>query len=352
MTGQFRERYVSHRLEEFVAYYSNRMSYEEVAKLVARNQGESLLSDQGVWMIVTSKAQEVSEQIDKATTQTLVGHALDRLCINNAVDIYASNESEILLFDDGIQVKGQREKRRKKNQQTGIKALDAEAEAKSPRVNTDVIVLERASGTFEHIIAPLVADEGSSVTLAEVVKARVIEQYGSQKSQVNIVAITDGARSIRARLETIFPTGVVIILDWYHLCKKVRTLMSMIARNRQEKSAHFKFLFYNLWRGETDKVIDYLNSHIQSRNSKKLEELTGYIEKHKAEIINYERRKAAGKTIGSGRVEKAVDRVVGYRQKKKGMSWSNLGSHALAILKVIELNGDWHKMWFPNANPS
>ena len=40
LTGQFSERYVSQRLEEFVAYYSNRMSYEEVAKLVARNQGE------------------------------------------------------------------------------------------------------------------------------------------------------------------------------------------------------------------------------------------------------------------------------------------------------------------------
>ena len=161
------------------------------------------------------------------------------------------------------------------------------------------------------------------ITLVEVVKSRVLEQYGSQKSQLNIVAITDGARSIRTRLETIFPTGVVIILDWYHLCKKVRNLMSMIARNKQEKSEHFKFIFYNLWRGETDKVIDYLNNSIQAKNRTKLEELTGYIQRHKEEIINYERRKEAGKTIGSGRVEKAVDRVVGYRQKKKGMSWSS-----------------------------
>ena len=352
LTDQFSERYVSHRLEEFVAYYSNRMSYEEVAKLVARNQGECVLSDQGIWLIVTTKAQQMSEQIDKETTQTLVGHEFDSLRINTAVDIYDKHESEILLFDDGIQVKGQRANRRKKNQQHDIKALDAEEETKSPRVNTDVIVLERASGAFEHIIAPLGAEEGASIPLSDVVKARVIEQYGSQNSQLNIVAITDGARSIRTRLETIFPTGVVIILDWYHLCKKVRALMSMIARNRQEKSEHFKFIFYNLWRGETDKVIDYLNNHIQARNLKKLEELTGYIQKHKEEIINYERRKAAGKTIGSGRVEKAVDRVVGYRQKKKGMSWSNLGSHALAILKVIELNGDWHKMWFPIAAPS
>ena len=281
LTGQFSERYVSQRLEEFVAYYSNRMSYEEVAKLVTRNQGEWLLSDQGIWTIVTSKAQQVSEQIKTETHQSLVGQSFDSLRTNNAVDIYASHEPEILLFDDGIQVKGQREHRRKKNQQQDIKALEVGEETKSPRVNTDVIVLERASGIFEHIIAPLVSDEGSTVTLAEVVKSRVLEQYGSQKSQLNIVAITDGARSIRTRLETIFPTGVVIVLDWYHLCKKVRNLMSMIARNKQEKSEHFKFIFYNLWRGDNDKVIDYLNNHIQTRNMKKLEELTGYIQKHK-----------------------------------------------------------------------
>ena len=126
---------------------------------MARNQGECLLSDQGIWLIVTSKAQQVSEQIDKETAQALVGHEFDRIRINTAVDIYDANESEILLFDDGIQVKGQRENRRKKNQQHDIKALDTEEETKSPRVNTDVVVLERGSGTFEHIIAPLVAVE-------------------------------------------------------------------------------------------------------------------------------------------------------------------------------------------------
>ena len=49
---------------------------------------------------------------------------------------------------------------------------------------------------------------------------------------------------------------------------------------------------------------------------------------------------------GSGRVEKAVDLVIGNRQKRKGMSWSSLGSKALAILKVVELNGEWQQFWF------
>jgi len=63
------------------------------------------------------------------------------------------------------------------------------------------------------------------------------------------------------------------------------------------------------------------------------------LEKHQSEIINYSRRSQAGKTIGSGLFEKAVDLTVGSRQKNKGMSWRPLGSKALCLLKVVELSG-------------
>ena len=41
-TNQLQEGYVSSRLQEFCAYYSNRTSYEEVALLVERISGERL----------------------------------------------------------------------------------------------------------------------------------------------------------------------------------------------------------------------------------------------------------------------------------------------------------------------
>ena len=78
-TEQFRERYTSQRLEEFVTYYSNRLSYEEVAKLVARNQGEGILSDQCIWMIVQATAEQVSHQIHTQTNQTLSRTTFDRI---------------------------------------------------------------------------------------------------------------------------------------------------------------------------------------------------------------------------------------------------------------------------------
>ena len=83
------------------------------------------------------------------------------------------------------------------------------------------------------------------------------------------------------------------------------------------------------------------------RNNKVLLELIGYLEKHHSEIINYEGRRKVGKSIGSGRIEKGVDLVVGHRQKKKGVSWSINGSKALSLLKVAELNHCWTSLWFP-----
>ncbi len=93
--------------------------------------------------------------------------------------------------------------------------------------------------------------------------------------------------------------------------------------------------------GQAASVIDYFKHQVKIKNYETLKELIIYFSKHQSEIINYQRRQQAGKPIGSGRVEKAVDLVVGHRQKKKGMSWTAKGSQALAVLKVAELNGQW-----------
>jgi hypothetical protein len=77
---------------------------------------------------------------------------------------------------------------------------------------------------------------------------------------------------------------------------------------------------------------------VRPSKPKALLELVGYLQKHAEEIIDYQRRQQAGKWIGSGAGEKAVDQVVGMRQKDRGMSWTKAGSRALALLKVAELN--------------
>ncbi len=176
-------------------------------------------------------------------------------------------------------------------------------------------------------------------------------EYGDHEGPLDLVVISDGAGTIRSSLQAIFGTAPVVILDWYHLRKKCRELMSMIAFNKADKERHLPVILNALWTGNVAQAIDYLNTEVAVRNAGKHQELLGYLDKHRHEIIDYGRRQQAGKPIGSGRMEKGVDQVIGQRQKKKAMSWSAKGSKALAILKVVELNGRWQQLWFPDEQP-
>ena len=107
--------------------------------------------------------------------------------------------------------------------------------------------------------------------------------------------------------------------------------MSMIASNKDDKQQYIKDINAALWKGNTNEAIAFLED-IKPRNKEKKNELLGYLNKHQSEIIDYEKRQKAGKSIGSGRGEKANDTLIANRQKKKGMAWSEKGSKALAIL--------------------
>jgi len=342
LTEQFQDDYVSDVLREFSGYYSNRLSYGEVEGLIERVTGKRQLSDAKIQQIVVDKAIEVSKLQEKEMEKLEECKELKMPKVQGEVNIYDPDEKEILLFDDGIQVKKQKANREKK----GERKPEEPVKNKRGKVNTDVVMLEKKDGDFEYIIGVIDEEGKEKVPFEDIVKREIIKEYGQEEEPLQLVAITDGAKDIRARLLAIFGIVVTIILDWYHLCKKVRELMSMIARNKDEKITHMRELFYYLWRGMADEAIEYLKKEVTARNEQKLRELITYLEKHKAEIIDYRSRQKAGKTIGSGRMEKGVDQVIGYHQKKKGMSWSKKGSKSLGILKVAELNNRWKELWF------
>lgn len=68
-------------------------------------------------------------------------------------------------------------------------------------------------------------------------------------------------------MQAIFGTLPTVILDWYHLDKKLRELMSMIALNKTDKERHL--------------AVDCADKH---------RELLGYLDKHRNEIIDYAAR--------------------------------------------------------------
>jgi hypothetical protein len=103
-----------------------------------------------------------------------------------------------------------------------------------------------------------------------------------EEEPLAVVAITeDGARTIRSQLERIFgqEEEVPLILDWYHLHKKVFEFMSMVARNKAEKESHVRDLLKWLWRGQTAEALGYLQTEValKAKNLEKLAELVTYL---------------------------------------------------------------------------
>ena len=204
--------------------------------------------------------------------------------IDQEVDVYDAIAKEVLIFVDGIGVKKQSESR------ASSKSAIAEDDSENAgsRVNSNIVLLEKKDGDFEYITSAIDKKGEELLPLSDIVKSKVIKEYGNEEEPLKVVAISDGAKDIRTMLLAVFGVVIVIILDWYHLCKKVREFMSMIARNKQEKAEHLECLLHNLWHGQTQEVLDYLNTKVKAKNDSILQQLIGYIEKHQEEIIDYD----------------------------------------------------------------
>jgi len=107
------------------------------------------------------------------------------------------------------------------------KAIKSDGDKKI-RIQTDVIMLQKASGDYIHLMEGIEkkGDANESASLEELLTSTIITEYGNKKEALNLVAITDGASSIRLYFERVFGFVIMLILDWYHLEKKIWDLMA------------------------------------------------------------------------------------------------------------------------------
>ena len=179
MKGNRVEEYVSVGLQELSAYYINRLSYKEVEHLLKRVTGEKQLIDQGIWSGVREKVGEISQEIVNQVKPTLEQLADQKLTVTPQIDLYSPQPEEILLFEDGILVKGQKSERESRAQLKKSKKKQS-AEGESQKFyQTDVVLLQKAPGGYEYLTTPIDAQGKAILSLGEVIKAKVVQEYGS-----------------------------------------------------------------------------------------------------------------------------------------------------------------------------
>jgi hypothetical protein len=298
----------------------NRLSFDDCAALCQRFQGEPAKSADALWHFVQEQAKQEDQKI---ASQIALAAPLSFPTCAPVEDVYSGEGSEFVVFTDGIGVKAQKPTREKTGQTRQQKT--------AKRHDTDVLQLPCPEGSYAYLC------EGVSGQWSLVEAARAFLCRTWSGACLSVVAITDGARCIREDLQALFGSGVRVILDWYHLAKRVYQNLSLAAPGKSVRKTWEQTVLAFLWHGQVLEALSFLQQ-VTPKNAEALSELIGYLSKHQSEIIDYERRQKVGRTIGSGQAEKAVDQVVGMRQKDRGMSWTKAGSRALALLKVAELN--------------
>jgi len=105
-------------------------------------------------------------------------------------------------------------------------------------------------------------------------------------------------------------------------------------------------LFRWLWGGDVSRAVRVLaRQRPAAADPAAVDTLTTYLEARADWIPNYRLRRRQRRFIGNGLGEKANDRIVARRQKRKGMQWSVETSDALAALRTPLLNDGWDGYW-------
>ena len=164
-----------------------------------------------------------------------------------------------------------------------------------------------------------------------------------------LVVFVDGQRTLHAAIQKAFAWmgAMRIILDWYHLEKKCGVQLSLAMKGKAARTEALAKVSHLLWYGLIDEAIRALRGlpSQKVKNEEAIEALVTYLERTRAIVPCYAARKRLGLRNSSNVGEKHNDLIVSGRQKRKGMSWSQPGSHALAAITTLVRNGQ-HEQWF------
>jgi hypothetical protein len=177
---------------------------------------------------------------------------------------------------------------------------------------------------------------------------RQVEAAVHACAEQSLLVVADGASWIR----TFFRDSLAnvpraeMLLDWHHLAQKCRELARPISPDQTSRLLLLRRLFRWLWAGDVARAMGVLaRVRPHAADPAAVDALTTYLQARAAWIPNYRRRRRQRCFIGNGLGEKANDRIVARRQKRKGMQWSIETADALAALRTLLLNEGWEEYW-------
>jgi hypothetical protein len=120
------------------------------------------------------------------------------------------------------------------------------------------------------------------------------------------------------------------ILDWYHLVEN----LGKVGGSQQRLDA----VEAKLWQGDVEGAIAQFDDWQHER----VTTFIGYLNKHRARIVNYGYYQAEGISIGSGAMESTIKQI-GRRMKISGAQWDKNNVAQVLKQRCAYLNGQFSK---------
>jgi hypothetical protein len=274
----------------------------------------------------SAKTAVIPERKIEEAAAALDNHYSIEELLSNPVAFEDASKSVNIAIDD-VSVKKQSQTRRKGP--TAIEEL-----SKRKYVHNTVIRIDKGKKRYSLVGA------GIKDTIRYLIAFLLSNGLRGYRFQL----FTDGHKVLNDTISRCFSwyRNWGFILDWFHLVKKCKELLSMAMNGRIIRNEILQQVMPLLWHGLTDNAIGLLKQ-IEAekvKNDEKLSKLIAYLERNKEIIPCYAIRKSLGLRNSSAIGEKMNDLIVSSRQKHNGMSWSKIGSLTLAALTAAKLNGE------------
>lgn len=322
---------LSSSVQELSALCGASWEYEQCEYLMKKILRRRCVSHETVFNKTTEIGKSVSDEFEGNRVKELESDKKAQGEYFDDLEVWEEVKNRIYMNLDGVMINS-RDNAKRMEGKVGV----VWSERELVRESTYSLIDKRYVGTFsdsERYYWDLVLE--------------LYKRSGGNPEEIEGLVRGDGAPFIRG-FHSKYAFECKYILDYYHLCKKVRErLWSVYDREKRFQEVKNQVMDY-LNSGDVDGALEYIHSlekRFRKRYKKEhLRKLAGYIERNRHGIW-YKEAREKGISIGAGSADKAGDIIICRRMKRRGMWWSRKGADAVLSIRILVCNGEWDDFW-------
>lgn len=222
----------------------------------------------------------------------------------------------------------------------GVRIMSTTGEGKEAKVGVVVPERRRPDGAWERDAASYVASFATATAFGP--RLALEAHRRGLDAAVEVVVLGDGAEWIWNLAAEHCPHATQIV-DWYHASERIWELQrAWYGETSQRGTAWVKRQLALLADGQVRHLVRNWRRRACTGAAAVIrdEQVTYFT--NQAGRMAYDQYRGRGLDIGSGMVESACKYVIGVREKGPGMRWSVAGAQAVANVRVLLLNDQWH----------